>query len=55
MQVSFQSKLCLTACTLISAYSAYSKPTYWITSFAIGVLMGTCQLPLPKGRGLEEN
>src|SRR5579872_6287436 len=41
MQVSFQSKLCLAACTLISAYSAYSNPKGWLTSFVIGVLMGT--------------
>jgi hypothetical protein len=40
MYVSLQSKVCLGACVVISAYAAYSNPARWLTSFAVGVLLG---------------
>lgn len=40
MQVSLQSAVCLTTCTLISAYSAYSNYLSWVSCFAFGIIWG---------------
>src|SRR4051812_33095412 len=41
MRVSAQSIVCLGTCAAINAYVAYSNPVPWVTTFALGVLMGT--------------
>jgi hypothetical protein len=40
MHVSLQSTVCLGTCIAINAYAAYSNPVPWVTTFALGVLMG---------------
>jgi len=41
MQVSLQSTVYLGVCTAINAYAAFSNPVHWVTTFAIGILIGT--------------
>ncbi len=41
MRVSAQSIVCLGTCVAINAYAAYSNPVRWVTTFALGVLLGT--------------
>jgi hypothetical protein len=41
MHISLESKLYLGTCIVAGVYNAYQNPVRWITTFAIGLLIGT--------------